>query len=240
MLSITYDDLKQPVENNYLQVASIDLGEIHSITSIRTGGEGVIITGRKIRSIKRLRNKKITELTRKMSKCKKGSRQWKKYKKALNFTKSKTERQLTDVIHKTTKQYVDWCIENEVGEVAVGEVEGVQRNRSRRNKKVPKHRRRARKTNQKLSQWQFGKIKQYLAYKLYIEGITLKTVSEAYTSQTCPVCDRRKKVSSRNYRCSCGYTNLRDIHGAGNILSKHLYDNFQPMEIFHITYLRIA
>ena len=48
---------------------------------------------------------------------------------------SKSEKQLKDAIHKTTKQFVDWCIENEVKEVAFGDVEGVERNTSRRKRK---------------------------------------------------------------------------------------------------------
>ena len=37
---------------------------------------------------------------------------------------SKSERQLQDGLHKTTKQFVDWCVENEVKEVAFGDVDG--------------------------------------------------------------------------------------------------------------------
>lgn len=41
-------------------------------------------------SIKRLRNKKLAQLQRKMSKCKKGSNQWKKYHRAKQFIMSKS------------------------------------------------------------------------------------------------------------------------------------------------------
>ncbi|WP_257144151.1 transposase [Bacillus cereus] len=37
-------------------------------------------------------------------------------------------------------------------------------------------------------------------------------VDEAYTSQTCPCCQRRKKVRTRNYVCVCGYEEHWDIH----------------------------
>ncbi|MHB1654481.1 MAG: zinc ribbon domain-containing protein [Desulfitobacteriaceae bacterium] len=77
--------------------------------------------------------------------------------------------------------------------------------------------------NQRLSQWSFGLLLSYLTYKLLVEGITLTTIDESYTTQTCPVCGRRKKVSGRIYKCSCGYTLHRDLHGARNILSKHQY-----------------
>ena len=92
-------------------------------------------------------------------------------------------------------------------------MEGVQRNTAKR-KKNPKRKRRTALVSQKLSQWQFGKLNDYLAYKLKAEGISLSKINEAHTSQTCPVCGKRRKVSARVYRCSCGYEEHRDIHGA--------------------------
>jgi hypothetical protein len=35
----------------------------------------------------------------------------------------------------------------------------------------------------------------------------------------CPVCGRRKKTSTRNYVCKCGYKEHRDIHGS----KKYIY-----------------
>jgi putative transposase len=102
-------------------------------------------------------------------------------------------------------------------------------------------RKKRRKTvNEKLSQWQFGQLLKYLGYKLQAKGITLEKVNEAYSSQTCPVCTRRKKPSGRVYQCKCGYEQHRDIHGASNILTKELYGVFQPMKIKSVEYLRIA
>lgn len=231
MLCLIYDDGIQPEVNNNEFTASIDLGEIHAISAVSENNEGIIITGRKLRSIKRLRNKKLAELQRKMNKCKKGSRQWGKYNRAKQYILSKTKVQLTDALHKISKKFVDWCVEQKIKHVVVGDVEGVQRNTKKKKRKT---------VNQKLSQWQFGKLLQYLEYKLQAQGITLEKIDEAYTSQTCPVCTRRKKPSGRVYKCKCGYEQHRDIHGASNILTKKLYGQFQPMEVKSIKYLRIA
>ncbi|WP_242976007.1 transposase [Desulfosporosinus sp. FKB] len=65
-------------------------------------------------------------------------------------------------------------------------------------------------------------------------------VDESYTTQTCPVCGRRKKTSSRNYRCTCGYREHRDIHGAKNILSNYKYGVFREVYVEEPKYLRIA
>lgn len=233
-LSITYDDGLEITKNldNPGNVA-VDLGEIHSIASYSDTCNSLIITGRKIRSIHRFRNKKIAELQRKMSKCTKYSRQWKKYNKAKRYILSKCDEQMRNSNHKTTKLFVDWCLENKASEVAVGNVEGIQRNNKGKKKK---------KTNQKLSNWNFGKLMKYLSYKLEAKGIRMTKIDESYTTQTCPVCGKRKKSSSRNYRCTCGYECHRDIHGARNILSKHLRCGKIEYigDIKNIKYLRIS
>ncbi len=111
----------------------------------------------------------------------------------------------------------------------------------RRSRKTRKKKKATRKQAQRLSNWSFGRVKKYLSYKLALVGIHLHEVDESYTSQTCPVCKKRKKVSSRNYRCTCGYHEHRDTHGVRNILSKSLYGEIQHFEVStRQTYLRIA
>uniref|UniRef100_UPI000A00D1B2 zinc ribbon domain-containing protein n=1 Tax=Paenibacillus zanthoxyli TaxID=369399 RepID=UPI000A00D1B2 len=63
----------------------------------------------------------------------------------------------------------------------------------------------------------------------------------SYTSQQCPCCGRRKKTPTRNYNCSCGYTEHRDVHGSKGILSKYLHGDIRYLgETKEIKYLRIA
>jgi putative transposase len=231
MLCLSCDDGSEPEVNNHVFTVSVDLGEIHAISSVSENNEGVVITGRKPRSIKRFRNKKLAGLKRKMSKCKKGSRQWRKYNRAMRYLLFKTKAQSTDTLHKIGRKFADWCVKQKVKHVVVGDVEGVQRNTRKKRRKT---------VNEKLSQWQFGQLLKYLEYKLQVKGITLEKVNEAYSSQTCPVCTRRRKPSGRVYRCKCGYEQHRDIHGASNILTRELHGVFQPMEIKSIEYLRIA
>ncbi|EPR27472.1 Transposase [Geobacillus sp. WSUCF1] len=70
-LCLSYEDGKKPKENPCKNRVAIDPGEIHTIAAICENGESLIITGRKIRSIHRLRNKKLKELQKLMSRCKK-------------------------------------------------------------------------------------------------------------------------------------------------------------------------
>ncbi|WP_224725934.1 RNA-guided endonuclease InsQ/TnpB family protein [Paenibacillus vietnamensis] len=241
-LVITYDDgvPAEPASGN--QLAAVDPGEVHAITAVTEDGHAVIITGRKLRSIKRLRNLKMKELYRHLARCKKGSRQWKKYRRALQFVLSRSERQIRDALHKTTRAFVDWCLEHQVKEVAVGDVEGVQRNRSGRKRRKNGKRVRSRKHNQRMSQWTFGKQYAYLAYKLEAKGIQIRKQEEHGSTQTCPVCNRKHKPSGRIYRCRCGYSRHRDVHGSCGILSRRLYGDIRTVVpvITEQKYLRTA
>ena len=209
--------------------ASIDLGEIHAITSIDSNNNQLIITGRKIREIKQFRNKKQAELRSKIDKCKKGSNQRKKYCKALNYIKSKSRKQLNYCVHKLTKMYTDWAVEKGISAVCIGDVTGIEVGSDNGTN-----------VNQKLNQWEYGLIMKLLEYKFNNKGIKLIKVNEAYTSQTCPCCGFRYKPKNRNYKCpNCESEYHRDIVGAWNILHNN-YKNKLDLPEGHIKYLRIT
>ena len=238
MLTLCLDDRQEKPEPICSDTeAGIDLGIIHSITAFADNGQATIITGRLLRSINRYRNKKLAEFQKLMNRCTKYSRRWKRLKCAKRRLLSKLDAQVRDITHKITRSFVRWAEANNVSKVFVGNVEGVQRNTRNGSKK----KRRTKQVSQELSNWNFGQQLNYLKYKLEAVGIRLSKISEAYSTQTCPVCGRRKKAKGRNYVCKCGYTAHRDIHGARNILSLGQYRNIRWIaEIQNITYLRTA
>jgi putative transposase len=76
-----------------------------------------------------------------------------------------------------------------------------------------------------MSQWDHGKVRQYVKYKAEAEGIAVKLEDEADTSQTCPHCGHRHKPRGRIYRCPCcGFQAHRDVVGQVNILSIFKHD----------------
>lgn len=235
-LAICFDDGRKIVEAKGDTYAGIDLGEIHSISAASEQGHAIIITGRKLRSINRFRNKKLAEISQKQSRCRKYSRQWKKLRRAKRYMLRKADAQVRDTTHKISKAFVDWAVDHKVKHVYVGDVEGIQRNTKKSKKKN-----KGKKQNQKLSNWNFGLLLKYLEYKLKLKGIEMEKISEAYSTQTCPICGQRHKPSGRNYRCSCGYTAHRDIHGAINILSLGLYEDIRYIaDVKKTKYLRSA
>jgi putative transposase len=191
--------------------ASIDLGEIHGITSIDNNGNCVILTNRKLRSLIREKDKRQGELKSLRSNCKQGSLMATKYTKAIYKISFEYENKILDIIHKQTKLYLDWCIEHNISKVYYGDVDSTTRNSKG---KLSQH------TNHKLNMWQFGLLIIQLENKLSRHGIKLEKVDEAYTSQTCPNCGKRNKPTDRNYHCKkCNYEQHRDIVGAINILN---------------------
>lgn len=186
-----------------------------------------------MRSIHRFRNKQLAALQKKLSHCTKGSRNYKKYMKTKRYLLNKSEEQLKDCVHKTTKQFVDWCITNKVKEVVLGDIQNI-------GNKTKKRKKSNRLNRQKLSNWQVGKLKKYLEYKLKEKEIKLSSQEESYTTQQCPCCGRRHKPSGRNYQCLCGYQAHRDIHSGRNILSKYLYKEIRYIgDIINISYYKV-
>lgn len=227
-LAIKYkEQIKYPqIKSN--NSAAIDLGEIHSITSIDNNGHAIIITGRQMRSFKRFRNKQQAELRGRMSKCTKYSNQWWKYNKAMEKLRHKTNYKLNDALHKTTRHYVNYCLSNDISKVYYGDLDSLTRDTKKRM---------GNKVGQKIGEWEYGELMKILGYKLSRHGVELLKVKEYYTSQKCPNCKSLNKPSGRNYQCSCGYTQHRDIVGAINILNDN--DGQNVTKYSNLKYLQI-
>jgi len=224
---------KQQNDNILIQSeneASIDLGEIHSITSIDNNENAIIITGRKLREIKQLRNKHLGKLKSRQSKCVKGSKQYKKYSRAIKNLILKSNNKILNITHKITKLYLDYCIKNNIGKVYYGDLDSCTRN-------TKKEKRGGKKVHQKLSQWNYGQIMRELTNKLSRYDIKLIKVKEYYTSKKCPVCKTLNTPKGRNYICECGYSIHRDVNGAINILNDN--SEFNIIEYKELKYLQI-
>lgn len=209
---LTIDDGREPADPPGDGMAAIDMGEIHPAT-ITNGEYAAVITCRELRAAKQYTNKRMASLRRKQSSLQKGSRRWRKIQARINRFLGQQENRVRDMEHKVSRDVVNWCVEHEVGELAIGDVRDIA-NGKRLN----------RKSQQKVSNWAHGRMRKYIGYKAEEAGITVvDDVNEAYTSQTCPECGERSKPRGRVYRCSCGFTGHRDVNGAANILSRHLY-----------------
>lgn len=231
MLAIKYKELGEYVQVKSNNSASIDLGQIHTITSIDNNENTVIITGRKMNSIIQLRNKEMAKLDAKLAVLTKGSRKYKKIMKTRQKIRMRYKRQMNDCVHKITKLYVDFCLQNDISTVYYGDLDSCTRN-------IAKNEIGWKTTRQKLNQWNFGQVTRQLENKLTRHGIEMVKVKEYWTSQTCPNCGTLNKTRTRNYSCECGYQQHRDIVGAINILNKEA--NLNLTKYTTKKYLRIA
>lgn len=188
--------------------AAADPGIIHQTVTTDRHGNGLAVSGRGIRALKRHRGKRMRQIARKQKRCVKGSRRWKRLQAAKNTLAARTARRVKDLRHKGLRALVDWCVRHEVGELFVGDPRGVAGKRS------------GRKHNRRTSQWEIGEDLRLLKEKAQAAGIRCFTGDERGTSSTCPVCGARRKVTGRVWRCrdaACGFEGHRDVVGSVNM-----------------------
>jgi putative transposase len=186
--------------------AAVDLGEIH-LTAVSTNtGASLVVSGRGIRSLKRLRHQQLGKRAKKQARCQKYSRRWKKLQRAKNKMCSRLERRVRDMRHKATRQVIDFCVAQQVGSLFVGNPHGV------RSRDCGRHH------NQRLTLWEYGKDIDYLTHKSKQAHIMSFTGSERGTSSQCPVCGHKHKPKGREWHCkNYGFIGHRDIVGSVNM-----------------------
>lgn len=198
----------QPAVAPGTNIVSVDLGEIHPAV-VGDEHEATIITCRERRHEAQGHAKRLASMAKAISRKKKGSRRYRKLVRAKSRMKAKHENVVKDMEHKISRAIVDVAVNREAGTIAIGDIKDIANG-----VKLGKR------TNQKISGWDHGKVRAYVEYKAEAEGITVKLVDEKYTSQTCPNCGNRHKPRGRNYRCpSCRFQSHRDVVGQVNILS---------------------
>ncbi|ACV62950.1 transposase, IS605 OrfB family [Desulfofarcimen acetoxidans DSM 771] len=195
--------------------AAIDPGEVHAV-AITDGKKSLAVSGRLLRSLRRLRNKVLRRLQKAISKTKKGSKQRNKLLAAKYRFLNNIERRIEHVMHTISAIVSKWCFERNVNTVYIGNPEGVRKKDC------------GKKHNQRMSQWTFGELRRMLEYKLKRHGIKLIPVDERGTSGTCPACAEYTKQTGRTYKCGkCGFAGPhRDMVGASGILDKSVNGKF--------------
>ena len=121
----------------------------------------------------------------------------------------------THFFHSLAKHIVQRCVEKGVGQITVGDLEGVREDEDDRAKNWGKH------GNLDLHGWAFDRFTSILEYKAKVEGIEVVEVDERNTSKTCCVCGREddsQRVERGLYACEpCDAAFNADVNGAENI-----------------------
>lgn len=205
--------------------ATADLGQIHQAAVTVNTGEALVVSGRGIRSVKRRLNQALGEIARKRSRCKKGSRRWRKLQRTRAKVSARAERQVRDLRHKGTRKVVEFCKQQGVASLYIGDPDGVRaRNAGRHH-------------NQRVSQWEYGRDIDYLKHKCEQSRIVCFTGTERGTSSRCPECGHRQRPKGREWVCGkCGFRGHRDVVGS---VQMHPIAYGEKIAFPHrITYLR--
>lgn len=180
----------------------IDLGlKIPAVVVTSTGKTKFVGNGRLNKYIRR----KYKERRRTMGKLKKLS--------AIRKQENKEHRYIKDQNHKISRKIVNMAIEEQVSIIKMEKLTNIRQTT-----------RTSRKNAKNLHNWTFYQLQMFIAYKAALAGINIIEVNPAYTSQTCPNCEKRNKAMDRTYQCSCGYRGHRDRVGAVNIMRQPVID----------------
>jgi len=197
------------VEKPALSKVQGNVTAVHACT-VTEGKEALVVSGRLLRSLHRLRSKSLRKIQKAISRTKKGSNRRRKLLAAKYRFLNNIERRIEHAMHTISTIVAKWCLNRNVKTVYIGNPEGVRKKDC------------GRKHNQRISQWAFGKLRELLKYKLKRHDIKLVLDDERGTSGTCPACGEYTKQTGRTYKCGkCGFSGLhRDVVGASGILDK--------------------
>lgn len=186
--------------------AAVDLGELRQAAITTNTGASLVVSGRGIRSLKRLRNKTQGRIAKKCARCQNGSKRWRQLRHAQRKISARIGRQVRDLRHKGTSAVVAFCEQQGVGEVFVGNPNGVRKRRMGRHH------------HQRMGQWEYGKDIAYLTEKCAKCRIKCFTGSERGTSSRCPACGVYQRPRGRMWTChGCGFNGDRDVVGSVNM-----------------------
>jgi putative transposase len=211
-------------------VAGIDLGEVHLAAVTTTRRHALVVSGRMLRACKQGRNRQHAILQEKLSRCQPGSRRAQRLQRRKAQRSAKLYCQQRDILHQAAKKVVDFCAQDGVTHLAVGDVRDIQTGVSL-----------GKATNQKISQWPHGQFVRYLREKAARRGMTLDWIDERYSTKTCSASSHMRSSSprGRRFHCpGCGARIHRDVNGANNICSKAAYGAYGQVQADTVKYLR--
>ena len=173
-------------------VAGIDLGEGRIAAVTTTRRHALVLSGRQVRACTQWRNQVHRVLQEQLSRCQPGSRRAQRLLKRKAQLSAKRYRQPRDLLHQAVRKVVEFCTQEGVTRIAVGDVRDIQTGVSR-----------GKRTNQKISQWPHGQFARSLAEKAARVGITVEWIDESYSTKTCSVSGHVQSSSPRGRRFGC-------------------------------------
>jgi putative transposase len=154
---IVVENGKQPRPAPGENVVSVDLGEIHPAV-VGDEHEATIITCRQRRAESQGHARRMARMAHALARKRKGSRRHRRLVRAKARMKAKHQRVMRDLEHKISRAAVQTAVAQNAGTLVIGDVRDVADGVNC----GAKH-------NQRMSQWDHGKIRQYIEYKAEAE-----------------------------------------------------------------------
>ena len=198
---------------------AIDVGLENLATCVTDTGTSFIMDGRRLKSINQYWNKRKARLQSISDK------QGRKMTRRISLLTRKRNNRVRDIIRKTARHIVDFCIANRIGTIVCGYNPDFKRGMDL-----------GRKTNQQFTQVSFGSLREAISNLCERYGIAYVEQEESYTSKaSCldqdeiPVYNPEqpytgsfsgRRVKRGLYRFADGRIANADVNGAANILRK--------------------
>lgn len=229
-IQYVYEEQQEDLKLDKNNCLSIDIGLENLATCINTSnGSTFIMDGRKIKSINQYYNKKMAKLKSIADKQK------------LKFTEriirliEKRNNKTKDIIKKTARYIINYCIENDIGTIVIGYNGDFTRNINM-----------GKRNNQNFTQISFGELRETIKYLCERYNMNYIEQEESYTSKASfldkdkipvynPETKEKYKFSGKRikrglYKSKNGKILNADINGACNILKKSKQNfNFEKL-----------
>lgn len=218
-IQYTYEVQESQRKLNTNNALAIDFGVNNLCSCVTNGGKSFIIDGKKLKSTNQWFCKQLSKLQSVYDK------QNVKFGKKKQILIRKHNNRVNDYISKIARLIVNYCVQNDIGNLVVGYNETFQKNVNI-----------GRVNNQIFTNLPFGMLRQKLEYLCQLENIQFIKQEESYTSKASffdndiiPVYNfdnpidyefSGKRLKRGLYQTKNGYKFNADINGALNILKK--------------------
>lgn len=219
-IQYTYEVIETQRELDNAKALAIDIGLNNLATCVTNEGKSFIIDGKKLKAINQWFNKQNSILQ--SIKDKEGIKGI--TNKQMIITNNRNNK-VNDYINKTCRYVINYCLENNIGNLVIGYNETLQKDINL-----------GKKNNQNFVNIPVGNIKEKLEYLCKLYGINFVKQEESYTSKasffdndTIPKYNANapkeyefsgKRVKRGLYKTQNGYCLNADVNGALNILKK--------------------
>lgn len=189
-------EVEAPEQFEAEEALGVDLG----IVNIATDSDGKTYSGAQVNNLRRRHAKLRAKLQQKGTKS---------AKRLLKKRKRKERRFARDVNHVISKRIVEKA-EGTGRAIGLEDLSGIRERTTVRKSQRRQH-----------HSWSFHDLRQKIAYKAALAGVSVIPVDPKNTSRTCPICgcvDKRNRCTQSTFSCiRCGFSGHADTIAAVNI-----------------------